>query len=119
MAWQGGMALRACGWDDMRHTHSSYTYVHAMHPLSHAHVSSEIWLNRRAIKKSVQYSTASPNFDWWLSLKTACYRSPIEFCSIVCSVSVVVFGEWESMCKACEWACGWIMSCDVLWHDVI
>lgn len=54
--------------------------------------SSEIWLNRRNIKRLSEFSARAPNFDWWLSVKTVCYRSPILFSVTWYLISILLFG---------------------------
>ena len=53
---------------------------------------SEIWLNRRSIKKLTAFSSRTPNFDWWLSVKTLVYRNPIAFATSFYLFCIVVFG---------------------------
>ena len=53
---------------------------------------SEIWLNRRSIKKLTAFSSRTPNFDWWLSVKTMVYRNPIIFATSFYLFCIVIFG---------------------------
>ena len=53
---------------------------------------SEIWLNRRSIKKLTAFSSRTPNFDWWLSVKTMVYRNPIIFATSFYLFCILIFG---------------------------
>ena len=53
---------------------------------------SEIWLNRRSIKKLTAFSSRTPNFDWWLSVKTMVYRNPIVFATSFYLFCILLFG---------------------------
>lgn len=53
---------------------------------------SEIWLNRRSIKRLTAFSSRTPDFDWWLSVKTVLYRRPIAFASGFYGLCILIFG---------------------------
>lgn len=52
---------------------------------------SDIWLNRRSIKKIAAFAR-TPNFDWWLAIKTVCYRQPVKFIIYCYFLSVLICG---------------------------
>ena len=53
---------------------------------------SEIWLNRRSIKKLRAFQSRTPDFNWWLSFKTVCFRSPIQFALTFAVCAVLIYG---------------------------